>query len=1415
MRDVLQTSKRWFFIQYVPNTSIIIMDKESNAMGEITQSPLAGEIASLLESNGAAKRSKFPIVFENLSVIGSGNKTEVAPTAISPFQSALTILNPQSYKKSAKPERTLLSSWNGVINPGEMLLVIGRPGSGCTTFLKTLAGLRREFHDTRGSLTYGKSINSSAADSVRVTFCGRIPSPYNGLNFLCCMDTAEDDDHFPTLLVEETLRFAVESSWPRDASKSAKHGSVRSLADLFGLGHVLRTRVGSASIRGVSGGERRRVSLAEALATHADVMCLDNPTNGLDSSTALEFVEMMREYTRQSGCATIMSIYQGSDAMVPMFDKIAVINQGHQVFYGRSQEAKPYFEQLGHKCPPTTTITDFLTSMSANRISAPITSREPPPSTTKQLKMAFESSSYYQETLREVLATKSMPLPAGSLGGNAFELPLWQQIYLCTKRQFRVLVTNYHNWLIEAGCAIVQSIAIGTLFRDQPRETKSFFILACSLFFCALVPSLQAMSEFGNTFATRSLVARQKQYGFYRPMSYALGLVTTDMIWKIVTISYNIPQYFLTGFQYDAGKFFTWFLVLYVENMALSMIFRTVGILSKSMSWAVLPVGVIFNLGVIYTGLYIPPPQMQGWLFWIKYINPLYYSWESIVVNEFSNLEYQCSDSDLAPSGPSYVNFTNQVCAVKGAIPGQASVLGSAFVREQYGLDASHLWRNVGINIAIFLFFAVCTGIGMELHKPAAGTAATVMYRKQTWPAERKGKDRLDVAETDVESGSSDETQVSTQGISPTQVNTHQMETHSGRTLAWDNLCLRIETDGKEKVLLDNLSAKPNVTGSVHPNHLTALMGVSGAGKTTLLNTLAGRIDFGKVSGQLSIDDSPLPKSFTRFMGYVQQQDIHLPSQTVREALQMTARLRRPSSVSNEEKDGYVEKLISLLELDDLAEVLVGFPGSGLTLEQRRRVSIGVELAALPEVLFLDEPTSGLDGQSALHIVRLLRKLADAGQTILCTIHQPAGEVIEYFDHLVLLVKGGRVAYDGPLGDGCSAAVEYFQNQSHVDCGEKQNPAEYILDIVGAGSRSTNTIDWATTWDQSKASTSGPQQKEKVEPHDVQSSLEMQSRGRYAVSFVSQLSVVLRRAWLFTWRDPDYFAAKLFLNLGNGLVNGLSYLNSPDTGDGMYNRIFSAFVAMIVGPPLALQTEVRFFAFRDIFLLRDKDSMSYSWIVMVLSAILVELPFALITGLVYWLVWYYPVGYFTSSDRAGYSFLMFELFHIFVHSLAQLVASVMPSLESSFVANGFCFMFLNTLSGTLSPKPLTPTGWKWYYDLNPLFYFSEGTAAVLTHGLEITCSDAETFEFVPPSNTTCVDYAYEWLESASGYVMNQDDMEICRYCRYKDGDSYLKQYDWTFGNRWRDVGVFLAFIAFNYLGVMALMYLTKIHKWRR
>lgn len=193
-----------------------------------------------------------------------------------------------------------------------------------------------------------------------------------------------------------------------------------------------------------------------------------------------------------------------------------------------------------------------------------------------------------------------------------------------------------------------------------------------------------------------------------------------------------------------------------------------------------------------------------------------------------------------------------------------------------------------------------------------------------------------------------------------------------------------------------------------------------------------------------------------RRTGFVHQNDIHLASSTVREALQLSACLRRSEAIAWEEKIHHVEFLIRLLEIEDIAEAIIGVPGAGLNLEQRKRVSIGVELAAKPDiVLFLDEPTSGLDGNSALSIVQLMRRLSDAGQTILCTIHQPSAQMIEQFDNLLLLVPGGKTIYFGPLGSQCQTIINYFSRYTRC-CWETENPADYILEVSGEPD-----VDWS------------------------------------------------------------------------------------------------------------------------------------------------------------------------------------------------------------------------------------------------------------------------------------------------------------------------------------------------------------------
>lgn len=195
----------------------------------------------------------------------------------------------------------------------------------------------------------------------------------------------------------------------------------------------------------------------------------------------------------------------------------------------------------------------------------------------------------------------------------------------------------------------------------------------------------------------------------------------------------------------------------------------------------------------------------------------------------------------------------------------------------------------------------------------------------------------------------------------------------------------------------------------------------------------------------------PLPKSFQRATGFAEQMDIHEPTATVRESLRFSALLRQPQEVPLQEKYDYCEKVIDLLEMRSIAGATVGSAGSGLNQEQRKRLTIAVELASKPELLlFLDEPTSGLDSLAAFNIVRFLRKLADAGQAILCTIHQPSAVLFEQFDELLLLQSGGQVVYNGPLGPDSHTLIQYFERNGGKACSPHANPAEVSFLLYSA-----------------------------------------------------------------------------------------------------------------------------------------------------------------------------------------------------------------------------------------------------------------------------------------------------------------------------------------------------------------------------
>lgn len=215
------------------------------------------------------------------------------------------------------------------------------------------------------------------------------------------------------------------------------------------------------------------------------------------------------------------------------------------------------------------------------------------------------------------------------------------------------------------------------------------------------------------------------------------------------------------------------------------------------------------------------------------------------------------------------------------------------------------------------------------------------------------------------------------------------------------------------------------------------------------MNVLARRMTIGVVTGDMFVNGRELDASFARNIGYVQQQDLHVETCTIREALRFSAALRQPQSVSMEEKYNFVEEVIQLLGMQNFAEAVIGSPGDGLNMEQRKLLSIGVELAAKPQLLiFLDEPTSGLDSRSSWAICAFMRKLADHGQPVLATIHQPSAVLFEQFDRLLFLAKGGRTVYFGDIGKQARTVLEYLEDKGARHCGPTENVSSSAPDIL-------------------------------------------------------------------------------------------------------------------------------------------------------------------------------------------------------------------------------------------------------------------------------------------------------------------------------------------------------------------------------
>ena len=340
-----------------------------------------------------------------------------------------------------------------------------------------------------------------------------------------------------------------------------------------------------------------------------------------------------------------------------------------------------------------------------------------------------------------------------------------------------------------------------------------------------------------------------------------------------------------------------------------------------------------------------------------------------------------------------------------------------------------------------------------------------------------------------------------------------------------------------------------DINGVFRPFVLTALMGASGAGKTTLLDVLADRKTEGKITGDVRVNGNPKDSTtFAMYSAYVEQTDVHLPQTSVREALAFSAALRLPTTVDASTRERFVDEILELLELDRIAHAFVGVPGvSGLNVEQRKRLTLAVELVSNPSIIFCDEPTSGLDSRAATVVMRAIRNTVNSGRTVVCTIHQPSIDIFEAFDELLLLKAGGRTVYFGALGDGAAFLIEYLQRFSGVrPLPPRYNPANWMLEEISAVKEEAAKIDFADAYAASDLCRSMDDVIRQYETPEPGASPPLVMHELHVASFSVQFLVNFHRFWKMYWRSPEYNLTRLAVTLGIAFVFGSLFWRQGD-----------------------------------------------------------------------------------------------------------------------------------------------------------------------------------------------------------------------------------------------------------------------------
>ncbi|KAK9829450.1 hypothetical protein WJX72_005937 [[Myrmecia] bisecta] len=1108
---------------------------------------------------------------------------------------------------------------------------------------------------------------------------------------------------------------------------------------LLGLRNCADTVVGGQLMRGISGGERKRVTSAEMLVGPKKVLLMDEISTGLDSATTFNEIDYLRGITHVMGLTTVVSLLQPPPEVYNLFDDVLLLTDGQVCFHGPMDQAIPFFASQGFVCPLRKDPASFLqevttpkgqlqfaspelkrrkgvqvaamTSGNEMASAAQILSAEAPPSdalleaqlaaghgrtlmvTVEEISQAFYNKTSYGQQMLEMLNKhpfdKRQDMP-GALTRTHYPMSFLSSLKLVTVRSMMLTLRDkslVRGRLIQVA---VMALIIGSLFAGLAHTAsvaRSYFGVS---FLSVMFLAMGAMPQLSIGFFTKGVFFKQRNARFFQPASYTFAQYVTQLPFALLeAVVYSIIVYFLVGYYRAAGYYFLFYFIILSAMLVMASLMRLLASVMPSMVIANAAGGLMILLLVITSGYTITRTSIPPWFIWAYWISPFAYALRALVINEMTSPDWSAPVS-----------------------PGASISVGVASL-ESFGFytDRKWIWVGIGYNIGLSLLLTVFSTLALTyLHPPKARPSVADEPKPEgrlTGSFKRISFRKPKVDMVDPEAPANGASIQSSLPFEPV--------TLVFRDLRYfvDAPAGAAQTDNSSPEMKGKLELLKGITGFAPPGVLTALMGGSGAGKTTLMDAVAGRKTIGSITGDILVNGYPKEqRSWARVVGYVEQNDIHSPQATVREALLFSARLRIPEAVSYVQIRAYVDEVIEIVELQSLQHTTVGIPNqSGLSVEQRKRLTIAVELVANPSVVFMDEPTSGLDARAAAIVMRSVKNVSRNGRSVVVTIHQPSIEIFESFDALVLLQRGGKLIYFGTLGHESSHLISYLEAVPGVaPIKPGYNPATWMLEVTG-GSMSTgaaaSSADFPTIYKESELYKQNMAQVERLIEEGKRDHKPLSMSARYAISKLLQARTLIRKFTTAYWRSPAYNLTRILMTVTISLLYGLMFLDKgalPATGAGIANVqsvmgvIYSSctFQGMF-----NLITVLPVVGYERAVLYRERAAAYYSNGPYALATGIVEIPYLISQMCIFMPISYWLIGFQASWQKYWFfSFVFLMIISMFTF-FGQLLVFITPSQALAQILGGALNTLWNIFNGFLMPYPVMPRGWRWLNRISP------------------------------------------------------------------------------------------------------------------